>query len=48
MPIVEAFSVIADRHTHSAEGFPGRDILSFLDMHFNVVGGFAVNRRRSK
>lgn len=28
VPIVEAFSVIADRHNHSVEGFPGKDILS--------------------
>lgn len=48
MPIVEAFSVIADRHNHSVEGFPGKDSLSLLDVHFSVVDGSAVHIRRSK
>lgn len=34
MPIVEAFSVTSDRNNHSEAGFPGKDILSLLDVHF--------------
>lgn len=34
VPIVEAFSVTSDRNNHSEAGFPGKDTLCLLDVHF--------------